>query len=200
MNNKQMPEDGRIADIRYDPAGSDYRGETMHDSTNRPRQGSSHAAKLASLSIVFSLMVVIGSAALVVNNRANTTATRASSENLGGPASISEADKSLTSQVTDFPVKYRSRVIPPNLVDEANLKYVSVPEKSRREYIINRIVLYYIYDDVLTTNNVQFQGAPQPLTFEGIESALPGMSAIMQSEYPQPELFVQEYLSRFEFE
>lgn len=199
MNNSQIPEDGRIPEVRYDPSNRDYRKSFEYDSANsQQRQGLSHAAKLASLSVVFSFMVVIGSLAIVINNRTQSVNTRADTT-LEKLPTIAKEELVLTGQITQFPLRYKGRTIPKELYEQANIKYINFPDDERRAYIINRVVLYYIYDDILSTNNVPFQRASHPLTFEGLEAALPGMSAIMKAEYPQPELFVQENIDLFEF-
>lgn len=198
-----MPEDGRNGEVRYDPTGSDGRIMSVQENgtEGKPRQGMGHAAKLASLSIVFSLMVVIGSFAVVISNRQATTSTRASTDNLYGPASISSEEKQLTASVAEYPKRYKGRPIPETIYSEAEQSYVAIPVEERKPYIINRIVLYYIYDDVLTTNNIDHAKAPVPVTFAAIEQTVPQLISTMKQEYPQPELFVSEYLEagRFEF-
>ncbi len=200
MDNDFFNKDGRHPEKRYDPAGIDERTLSLEPDRHEdpPREGTRHAAKLASLSILFSLVFVIGSLAFIVNNRQQVQ-TRASVDNLYGPSTISEQDKELTASVIDYPKRYKGRPIPENLVEEGNKKYLAIGEEERKDYIINRIVLYYIYTDVLSTNNIAFTRAPSPVTFEGIEQNLPELSQIMKREYPQPEVFVQAYLERFEY-
>ena len=148
---------------------------------------------------MFSLVFVIGSLAYIVNNRSQTTRTQASVQDLYGPQSVASEEKALTTSITDFPLKYKDRPIPENIVIEGNQKYIALPEVERKAYIINRVVLYYIYSDVLTMNNIPFNRPSLPLTFEGVEQTMPEISATMNREYPQPELFVNEYLSRFSY-
>ncbi len=200
MDNDFLNKDGRHPERRYNPAGTDERILSLEPDRHEdpPREGASHAAKLASLSILFSLVFVIGSIAFILNTR-QSVQTRASIGTLYGPSTISEEDKALTTTVIEYPKRYKGRPIPENIVDEANTKYVATAEEERKAYIINRIVLYYIYTDVLSTNNIAFSRAPVPLTFEGIEQSLPELSQIMNREYPQPEIFVQGYLDRLEY-
>lgn len=129
MNNNDFT-DGRQQEMRYDPAANDDRGLSLQPERHEkpPREGSTHAAKLASLSILFSLVIVIGSLAYIVNTRQQTTGTRASVDNLYGPSSISAEDKTLTSTVTEYPTKYKDRAIPANLVTEGSQKYLAIPE------------------------------------------------------------------------
>jgi len=199
MDNDFFNSAGRHPEKRYDPEGIDDRTLSLEPDRHEtpPREGTSHAAKLASLSILFSLVFVIGSIAYIVNNRQQTQ-TRASIDNLYGPSTVSQDDKALTSTITLYPKRYKGRPIPANLVTEANRTYVAISEEERQAYIINRIILYYVYTDVLSMNNIPYTRAAAPLTFEGIEQSLPELSQTMKREYPQPEIFVREYLDRFE--
>lgn len=201
MNNTDyLNNDGRQKEVRYDPVASDDRTLSLEPERDEkpPREGSTHVAKLASLTGLFALMLVVGGLTFVVNNRSQTTGTRASIEVPSGPAAISAEDKALTTSVTEYPVKYKDRPIPANLMSEGNSKYISIAEEERKAYVINRIVLFYIYSDVLSTNNVSFTRPSQPLTFTGIEQSMIELSATMKREYPeQYQIFVTEYLSRF---
>lgn len=201
MNNDALNQDARSQEQRYDPQVPDSRSTSLEPVVKDmppPREGSKHTAKLASLSILFAIMVVFGSVAYVSNNR-QTSSTRASSENLFGPASISSEEKALTSSVTEFPKTYKGRAIPESLFTEGNQKYIAIPAVERKAYIINRIVLYYIYDDVLTTNSIAHTKITPPVTFDGIEAAVPSLAATMKQQYPQSDIFVTQYLSRFAF-
>ena len=199
--NTDYIDDGRQKETRYTPADTDDRILTLQPERHEKpaREGTTHAAKLASLSILFSLMVVIGSLAYIVNNRQQARSTRASVDNLYGPASLSAEEKALTMGMSEYPKTYKGRAIPENIVAEGNRKYLALPEAERKAYIMNRIVLYYIYDDVLTTNNIAHSKAVVPLTFESIEAVTPELSSTMKREYPQPDVFVNQYLDRFGF-
>lgn len=201
MNNDALNADARGQESRYNPETPDSRAMSLEPDIKEkpPREGSTHAAKLASLSILFAIMVVFGSIAVVSNNKPQTSSTRASSENLYGPGSISAQDKALTNAVTDYPKTYKGRPIPENLVTEAEKKYIAVPLNDRKAYIINRIVLYYIFDDVLTTNSIAHAKITPPVTFDSIEATVPELTATMKQQYPQPDIFVTQYLSRFTY-
>lgn len=200
MNNDALNEDARGHEQRYDPQIPDERSMSLEPTIKEkpPREGSGHTAKLASLSILFAIMVVFGSVAYVSNNR-QTSSTRASSENLYGPSTISAEEKSLTSSVTEYPKTYKGRPIPDNIMLEGTQKYIAISEAERKAYIINRIVLYYIYDDVLSTNSIAHTKVNPPITFENLEAAVPSLTATIKSQYPQPDIFVTQYLSRFSF-
>ena len=201
MNNDALNEDARGQEQRYNPETPDSRAMALEPTIKEkpPREGSTHAAKLASLSILFAIMVVFGSIAVVSNNKPKTSSTRASSENLYGPASVSADEKALTASVSEYPKTYKGRAIPEGITAEASKKYLAVPDTERKAYIINRLVLYYIYDDVLTTNSIAHTKLTPPITFDAIEASVPELSAIMKQQYPQPDVFVTQYLSRFTF-
>jgi hypothetical protein len=201
MNNNYFDKNGRIQEVRYDPVPTDERSLSLEpERREKPaREGTTHAAKLASLSILFALVFVIGSVAYIVNNRSQTAQTQASILDLYGPQKVAEDEKLLTAGVAEYPLRYKGRPIPKNLVSEGNKKYSTLPKAERKVYIINRIVLYYIYSDVLSMNNIQYNRPSLPLTFDGIEQTMPEIVSTMKREYPQPELFVNEYLSRFSY-
>ena len=78
MNNDALNQDARSQEQRYDPQVPDSRSMSLEPVVKDmppPREGSKHTAKLASLSILFAIMVVFGSVAYVSNNR-QTSSTR----------------------------------------------------------------------------------------------------------------------------
>jgi hypothetical protein len=202
MDTNQDTYNPRAPEQRYDPEGIDERAQTVlsrPEESDGPRPGAFHAARLGKMAVLFSVMVVVGGFAAVVMNQTATTGTRASIDNLYGPETISAEERTATETITEYPTGYKGRPIPATIVEDGTRKYLALPEAERKAYIINRIVLYYVYDDVIKTNNIPYTKPVEEISFELIEQQLPEMRTILKGEYPDPDIFTRQYLDRFEY-
>lgn len=79
----------------------------------------------------------------------------------------------------DYPKSYKNIEIPVDIYAQAQLRYRTEKEKDVRDYVINIIHKYYIYQDFLNVEKIPFN--PQfPLTFSAIESDVPKMEELIQ--------------------
>ncbi len=142
-------QEGRTPEQRYSPEPLDPRidAATPARDIEMPREGDTHVKKFGQLAVLFSVMVFVFGFSFYTFNNQFTGNTRASITT--GPDTLDPKEAAYTQSIEQYPVSYRDNQIPARLITEAELLYNTTPSVQRKQYIINRIVLYYIYSDMV---------------------------------------------------
>jgi hypothetical protein len=137
--------------------------------------------KISTLGLIVTVVVFVASIGFVISAPSNKTvpSAKASSDSLRKTdiASVPSITMDLTSQIQSYPITFKGERIPDAVVADALKKFTDVPEVAKKNYIINRIVLYYAMKDALQGANVSFKDIDGTITFDKIENVLPELKA-----------------------
>jgi hypothetical protein len=152
--------------------------------TRNKRPGMQVSTNFLNFFLIGSIVAFVLSFAYALQVNQTTTNTRASTNTLSnkGPESLLLKDKELTKSITSYPKQYREAAIPQTLVTDAIQLFGKSPENLRKEFIINRIVTYYIYRDALEENNIPLPDLNSPVTFASILDQLPKMEKLVNEK------------------
>lgn len=134
-------------------------------------------SKLSNLAILVGVIALVGAFAFTITRSQQTTGSRASIGTLvnADSATIPQSLAFMTVTVKNYPKTYNGKTIPQSIYNEANESYKGVEQQKLKNYVINRVVLYYIMRDVLKENEIPFTDIGDNPTFSQIESALPDL-------------------------
>lgn len=132
-------------------------------------------SRLANIALVLSFVMLVGALGFAVTRSQQTTGTRADFDSSlvakqSSAEQLLEKYSRLTPDVISYPKTYNGKTIKPELAQQGEQKYQSIPAAERTKIIANKIVLYYAFDAMLKSKQIDV-GAKDD-TFENLENSL----------------------------
>jgi hypothetical protein len=138
-----------------------------------------------------------------LRSTSTTTNTRASEE----PTPIAGIENSLSAEATlivqdspfkdisQYPTSYRDTPIPASLFDQGKEKYAFVEDKDKLQtYLIDRVLKYYIYQDVLRENDLLEETPQENISYTSMEGLVESYEDLVKSEVLTNMDFVYLYV------
>ena len=81
----------------------------------------------------------------------------------------------------NLPTRYKDTPIPQSVYDQGFGKYRNANNQKVREYVLNRVERYYIYKEIIKSNNLDYR-RNEEFGFDGMEKEVPEMEKAIKSQ------------------
>lgn len=150
------------------------------------------------IGIVVMVMIVGVFAFFTFTSERATVSTRAGTDTLYALDTIPNDEKALTHSISEIPTSYRGIDISVRLLDEAIVRYPQLSRDEISQYAANRIIVYFIYQQILTDNGLQKAVVP-PVRFGSLEESIPILRNEIESEDTSLLNTTEKYLDGFTY-
>lgn len=150
-----------------------FRKKHLFSTVEKNGQKTSKSMQGTNLLLIASVISLVLSLSYSLQNTLLSTNSRASEDiEMKKPAYFPQ--KTVISDIKTIPSEYNSEKIPTELLADINTKYGPLDTKNKKNFVLDKLIRYYIYQDVLKENSLE---GPRdiPTNFDDMINQIPDM-------------------------